>query len=124
MELNLPEVDHYVVEWLSHLSVARAVTADCPDTNPVISDTSIPIHVIAALTRGQSAAEIIEDYPDLTPERIDAAVEYAKVYPKTGRPLPTRSFKRMLSDMAESGVWDVEATVSLPITFSTETPVE
>jgi addiction module HigA family antidote len=24
-------------------------------------------------------------------------------------PLPTRSFKRMLSDMAESGVWDIES---------------
>ena len=64
--------------------------------------------MIAALARGQTVTEIIEDYPSLTPEQIDAAVEYAKVYPKTGRPLPTRSFKRMLSDMAESGVWDVD----------------
>jgi uncharacterized protein (DUF433 family) len=108
MELNLTEVDHHVVEWLSRLPVARAVVADCPDGNPVISGTNIPIDVIAALARGQTVAEIIEDYPDLTPEQIDAAVEYAKVYPKTGRPLPTRSFKRMLDEMAESGVWDVE----------------
>ena len=63
--------------------------------------------MIAALARGQTVAEIVEDYKGL-PEQIDAAVEYAKVYPKTGRPLPTRSFKRMLSDMAELGVWDIE----------------
>jgi hypothetical protein len=52
-------------------------------------------------------ADIREDYPSLTPAQIDAAIEYTNVYPKPGRPLPARSFKRMLSDMAESGVWDV-----------------
>ncbi len=40
---------------------------------------------------------------------VEAAVEYAKVYPKADRPLPARSLKRMLSDMAASGVWDVES---------------
>jgi len=79
------------------------------NADPIIRGTDIPVYVIAALARGQTVAEIIEDYPDLTPERVDAAVEYAKVYPKTGRPLPMRSFKRMLSDMAETGVWDVES---------------
>ena len=52
--------------------------------------------------------EILEDYPGLTTDQVEAAIEYAKVYPKPGRPLPARSFKRMLSDMAKSGVWDVE----------------
>jgi hypothetical protein len=28
---------------------------------------------------------------------VEAAIEYAKVYPRTGRPLPKRSLKRMLS---------------------------
>ena len=86
----------------------KALVTDRPDADPIIRGTDIPVYVIAALARGQTVAEIIEDYPGLTPEQIDAAVEYAKVYPKTGRPLPTRSFKRMLGDMAESGVWDVE----------------
>ena len=42
-------------------------------------------------------------------EQVEAAAEFAKVYPKPGRPLPPRSFKRMLSDMAELGVWDIES---------------
>ena len=86
----------------------KALVTDRPDADPIIRGTDIPVYVIAALARGQTVVEIIEDYPGLTLEQIDAAVEYAKVYPKTGRPLPTRSFKRMLDDMAESGVWDVE----------------
>jgi len=60
------------------------------------------------LASGQTNAEIIEDYPGLTPTQIAAATEYAKIYPKPGRPLPTRSFKRTLGDLARSGVWDVE----------------
>jgi hypothetical protein len=64
---------------------------------------------VAALTADQSVAEIIEDYPGLTPAQVEAAVEYAKVYPKPGRPLPARSLKRMLSDLAATGIWDLEA---------------
>ena len=108
MEFRLTEVDRRIAERLQRLSAVKALVTDRPGTDPIIRDTDIPVYVIAALARGQTVAEIIEDYPGLTPEQIDAAVEYAKVYPKTGRPLPTRSFKRMLGDMAESGVWDVE----------------
>ena len=68
----------------------------------------MPVYEVAALTRGQTVAEIVEDYPGLTPAQVEAAAEYAQVYPKAGRPLPARSLKRMLSDMAASGAWDVE----------------
>ena len=108
MEFKLTEVDRRIAERLQRLSAVKALVTDRPEADPIIRGTDIPVYVIAALARGQTVAEIIEDYPGLTPEQIDAAVEYAKVYPKTGRPLPTRSFKRMLGDMAESGVWDVE----------------
>ena len=30
------------------------------------------------------------------------------MYPRPGRPLPARSFKRMLSDLATAGAWDLE----------------
>jgi hypothetical protein len=108
MEFRLTEVDRRIAERLQRLSAVKALVTDRPDADPIIRDTDIPVYVIAALARGQTVAEIIEDYPGLTPEQIHEAVEYAKVYPKTGRPLPTRSFKRMLGDMAESGVWDVD----------------
>ena len=68
----------------------------------------IPVHIVAALARRQSICEIIEDYPILTAEQVEAAVEYAKVYPRTGRPLPTRSLKCMLRDLAAAGVWGLE----------------
>jgi hypothetical protein len=44
----------------------------------------------------------------LTAAQVEAAVEYAQVYPRNGRPLPTRSLKRMLGDLAAEGVWDLE----------------
>ena len=61
------------------------------------------------VARGQSPAEIASDHPGLTQAQIEAAIDYAAIYPRTGRPLPARSFKRMLGDLAEAGVWDVEA---------------
>jgi uncharacterized protein (DUF433 family) len=75
---------------------------------PVLRGLNAPVYEIAALPPGQTVAEIVEDYPGLTPSQVEAAVEYAQVYPKAGRRLPARSLKRMLSDMAASGVWDVE----------------
>jgi hypothetical protein len=44
----------------------------------------------------------------LTSAQVYAAAEDAKVYPTSGRPLTAHSLKRMLSDMASSGVWDVD----------------
>ena len=74
----------------------------------VIPDAVWSALAVAALTAGQSVAEIIEDYPGLTPAQVEAAVEYAKVYPRPGRPLPAHSLKRMLSDLAATGIWDLE----------------
>jgi uncharacterized protein (DUF433 family) len=86
--------------------VKAAVDERAPE--PVLRGTDVPVHVVASLARGQSASEIVEDYPTLTSGQVEAAVEYAKVYPRTGRPLPARSFKRMLGDLAAAGVWDLE----------------
>jgi hypothetical protein len=61
----------------------------------------------AALARGQSTTEIVGDCPPLTAEQV-AAVGYAKLCPRTGRPPPVRSFRRMLADLAAAGVWDLE----------------
>jgi uncharacterized protein (DUF433 family) len=78
------------------------------DGVPVIRDTEVSPYTIAALARGETMAEIIGDYPQLSVEQIDAAIGYAQRYPRPGQPLPSRSFKRMLADMAQAGVWDVE----------------
>jgi hypothetical protein len=107
MELKLAEVDRRIDERLRRLEQVKAlVDASAPE--PVLRGTGVPVHVVSALARGQSITEIIEDYPILTSGQVEAALEYAKVYPRTGRPLPTRSLKRVLGDLAAAGVWDLE----------------
>lgn len=108
MEFKLGEIDRRIADRLRHLQDIKSLVDEQADADPVIRGTNIPAYAVAALASGQTPAEIIEDFPGLTTAQIAAAAEYAKVYPKPGRPLPARSFKRMLSDMAESGVWDVE----------------
>jgi Protein of unknown function (DUF433) len=107
MELKLTEVDRRIDERLKRLAQVKALV-DESAPEPVLRGAGVPIHVVAALARGQSTIEIVEDYPLLTAEQVEAAIEYAKVYPRTGRPLPTRSLKRMLGDLAAAGVWDLE----------------
>ena len=107
MTFQLADVDRRIAERLKRLRQIKTLVGETPNGEPVLRGTHVPVHEIAALTRGQSVAEIVEDYPGLTPAQVEAAVEYARVYPKAGRPLPARSLKRMLSDMAHSGVWDV-----------------
>lgn len=109
MTFQLVDVDRRIAERLKRLEEVKTLIAERTGADPVIRGTDVPVYEMAALMRGQTVAEIVEDYPCVTPAQIDAAVEYAKVYPKTGRPLPARSLKRMLSDMAASGVWDVES---------------
>jgi uncharacterized protein (DUF433 family) len=106
MEFKLVEIDQRIASRLEQLQKVKALVEEFSGGDPVIRGTNVPAYVIAALAQGETTAEIIDDYPNLTPAQIEAASEYAKVYPKPGRPLPRRSFKKMLADMAESGVWD------------------
>lgn len=108
MEFKLAEIDPRIASRLEQLQQVRALVDDRPGADPVIRGTGVSAYVIAALSQDETTEEIVEDYPGLTQAQIEAATEYAKVYPRPGRPLPTRSFKKMLTAMAESGVWDVE----------------
>lgn len=108
MELKLTDIDLRIASRLQRLAQVKSLVDDSTGTEPVLRGTAAPVHAVAALARGQSVAEIMEDYPGVTPAGIEAAVEYASIYPRAGRPLPMHSLKRMLSGMAASGVWDVE----------------
>ena len=49
---------------------------------PCFKGTRIPAHFIAAiLANGEQVASILDAYPDLTEERVDAAAIYADAYP-------------------------------------------
>lgn len=82
---------------------------DKEQAEPLIPGTTVPVYVVAGLAQGQTTEEILEDYPSLTREQVESAIEHAKVHPRMGRPYPARSFKRMIGDLAEAGVWDVES---------------
>lgn len=107
MAFEMSAVDQRIETGLQRLRDIKAFVDETGDL-PVLRGTTIPVHTIAALARGQSAAEMIEDIPGLSHAMIAAAVEYAKVYPRTGRPPATRSFKRTLRDLAASGAWHVD----------------
>jgi uncharacterized protein (DUF433 family) len=54
---------------------------------PVIRGTRIPVYMLAELSvQGAPAQELLEDYPSLTPESLEAALAFARLYPRRGRP--------------------------------------
>jgi uncharacterized protein (DUF433 family) len=85
--------------------------------DPLIKGTDLSVYVIASLAEGQTLEEVVEDYPGLTLEQVSRAVAYAQAYPKKGRPYPTRSFKRMLGDLAASGALDDGSEADDPLTI-------
>lgn len=110
LEMNLGDVDREIGERLRRLDeVKRAVVPGGNAEDPVIRGTGISVYVVAGLARGQTVEEILEDYPSLTRQQVESAIDYAKAYPKAGRPYPARSFKRAIGNLAEAGVWDVES---------------
>ncbi len=63
-------------------------------TKPVLCGTdSVAVELVAALAAGQVVNATLEDHPDRTREQDEAAADYARAYPKTGRSYPPRSLK-------------------------------
>jgi uncharacterized protein (DUF433 family) len=55
--------------------------------DPVFRGTRVPVHLIASLVgQGSSMRDLLEAYPRLTAEIIQAAPIYAAAYPLTERP--------------------------------------
>jgi|SRR5882757_3581915 len=105
--LDLAKIDANLKTRLRRLDELRRWAGAAGDRGePVIKDSKVPIHMVAALARTQSVAEIVEDFPSLSTEQVEAAVEYAKAYPKRGRPYPVRSLKRALGKLADLGALD------------------
>lgn len=67
------------------------------DGEPLLKGTSIEVYRIAALLDGGSSPQqVLEDYPSLLVQQVEAAQAYAEAYPKAGRPYPRTSVKRAL----------------------------
>ena len=109
IEVKLDEFDTRIDDRLGRLEAMQRLVEPQAQGDPLIRGTQSSVYEIAAFARGMTTDEIMEDCHGLSAELIQAAVDYAEIYPRCGRPLPTRSFKRMLIDMANSGVWDIDA---------------
>lgn len=72
---------------------------------PVFRSTDVKVYQIAALAEGQGVDETLEDYPALKRKQVLRALDYARAYPKKGRPYPPRSLKRAVGELAASGVF-------------------
>jgi len=67
------------------------------DEDGNIRGSGVEAHRIAALVAGgMEMAEILEDYPNLGPDQVEAAARYASASPKPGRPYPDRTAKSVL----------------------------
>ena len=107
LDLDLARIDRDLEIRLDRLdSLRQCVDRKEGRLEAVIRGTDIPAHLIATLAHEQTTEEILEDFPSLDRTQVEAAVEYAKAYPKRGRPYAARSLKRALADMAELGVFD------------------
>ncbi len=84
-----PEV-RALEEKLVQIEEARTFVVTDPEVRagePVVRGTRIPVHALADLARqGANHDELLEDYPALTRESLDAALLYARMYPRRGRP--------------------------------------
>jgi uncharacterized protein (DUF433 family) len=92
-------LDRTIEDRLGRLMALRSQVEVPASGEPVIRGTTVPVYVVASLAKGETIEEILEDYPSLNRAQIENAIEYAKAYPKKGRPYPARSFKRMVADM-------------------------
>ncbi|HEV2149793.1 MAG TPA: DUF433 domain-containing protein [Longimicrobiaceae bacterium] len=84
-----PEVEA-IEQNLERIEQARSFVTSDPEVRagePVVRGTRIPVHMLGDLAeQGASREELLEDYPALTPETLDAALLYARMYPRRGRP--------------------------------------
>lgn len=54
---------------------------------PVIAGTRLPVRAVAErMDRGETVAELVEDYPEIPKEAFEAARIYAESHPRRGRP--------------------------------------
>jgi uncharacterized protein (DUF433 family) len=99
LTVELSPLDRALEARLDRLASLRASVTLTVSGESVISGTSVPVHEVAGLARGETIEEILRDYPSLTRTLIENAIEYARAYPKKGRPYPMRSFKRAIADL-------------------------
>lgn len=78
------------LEQLWYMWSFISIRDDIRAGEPVVQGTRISVHVLRDLTaHGASRQELLEDYPSLTAESLEAAIAWAEMYPRRGRPVGT-----------------------------------
>lgn len=81
--------DEIARRWAALRDAAELVVSD-PEIRggePVLQGTRVPVYVIADLAaQGAETRELLEDFPSLDAEMIQAALAYAETNPRRGRP--------------------------------------
>lgn len=104
LELDLACIDADLEDRMALLEAIRGrIECKGDQREAFIRGTTIAAHLIAALARGQGVDAVLGDLSSLTRDQVEAAVEYAKAYPKRGRSYPTQSLK---STLADAGAFD------------------
>jgi hypothetical protein len=74
----------------------------------VLRGTDISVHALLAIEQNEGVSGVLEAYPSLATKQVELVVEFAKSHP-ADRIFPNRSLKRTMSDLAESGIFDVDS---------------
>ena len=98
--VDIEDVDRRIERRLAELDRIKGCVEVDDGGETVLKGTDVPVHVVAALAEAGGVEEVARAYPSLSKAAVEAAVAYAEVYPKKGRPYPARSLKRMLSELA------------------------
>ncbi|HEX8276973.1 MAG TPA: DUF433 domain-containing protein [Longimicrobiaceae bacterium] len=90
VEVQVESEARALEEKLARIEEARTFVVSDPEVRagePVVRGTRIPVHALADLaSQGADHDELLEDYPALTRESLEAALLYARMYPRRGRP--------------------------------------
>ena len=90
LKVDLKPIAAEVKIGLNRLRKAKAMVARDPDVlggQPVFAGTRVMVHDIAdMLANGDTVEAIHSTYPQLTPDQIGLAADYALAYPRRGRP--------------------------------------
>lgn len=83
-----------------------SVRPDVRAGEPVVRGTRVPVHLLADLVnQGASREGLLEDYPAVSAQALDAALHYARLHPERGpsQPPPWRGTSPVL-EMDANGV--------------------
>ena len=98
--VDVEQVDRQIDRGLARLEQVKSQVEPGNGDGPVLKGTSVPIHLLAALAEDGGVDAAARAYPSLPRAAVEAAVTYAQVYPKKGRPYPKQSLKRMMGALA------------------------